>query len=96
MEDNNKYKNLSKGEKYSGQIAIKCKLDEFMNLAEDLLKNHGFEMELIPTDTWPIVIDFDKKVAYTINSATNSYLTKKAHNGFMSYKECIEYLRNYK
>ena len=81
--------------KYHGQIVIKCKFDEFMNVAEDLLKNHGFEMELIPTDIWSIVIDFDKKVAFTINSATNAFLTQQAHGGFMSYEELVEYLMDH-
>jgi hypothetical protein len=77
-----------------GQICIKCKFDDFMNIAEILLKDYGFKIEVIPTDTWPIVIDFDKRVAFTINSATISYLTQKNQGGFLTYDECMEIIKN--
>ena len=88
----NKDKKIDK----SDQIYVHCSLDKFMDIAEVLLKDFGFRIEIVPSDAWPIAIDFDKKVAYSINSATNAYLIQKAHGRYLTYEECFEIVKNHK
>ena len=85
-------KEIKKWKDNSEQILLKCSIDDFENLMQILCEEFGIMIEYQLTDEWPVCIDFDNKVAFTVEHASIVAACIQSGHKILNYKECLNYL----
>ena len=76
----------------SEQILVMCSIDDFEKLMPVLCKDFNIAIEYLLSDNWPVCIDFDNKIAFTIDHASLIAAYVQTGNKILNYKDCLEYM----
>ena len=85
-------KEIKKWKNNSEQILVRCSIDEFEKLMPILCQEFEISIEYLLSDEWPVCIDFDNKVAFTVEHASLLAACVQCGYKIMNYQECLDYL----